>query len=128
MTIASGPQAGFEAAQPGRYDLCVFIGRFQPFHTAHLKVVEAALRHGRFVLVLAGSAGAPRSHRNPFTFEERADMIRLSVNEADRARLMVLPLEDCCYNDTHWVATAQKQVNAAIERTGIGQGALRLSG
>ena len=122
MNIANGPQAGFEAAQPGRYDFCVFIGRFQPFHTAHLKVVEAALRHGRFVLVLAGSAGAPRSHRNPFTFEERADMIRLSVDEADRARLMVLPLEDCCYNDTHWVATAQKQVNAAIERTGIGRG------
>ena len=53
--------------QPHLHDLCVFIGRFQPFHAAHLKVVQMALQHGRFVLVLVGSAGAPRSHRNPFT-------------------------------------------------------------
>ncbi len=105
--------------QPHSHDLCVFIGRFQPFHAAHLKVVEMALQHGRFVLVLVGSAGAPRSHRNPFTYDERADMIRLSVSEQQRERLTILPLEDCYYNDTQWVANAQKQVNAVLAKTGL---------
>ncbi len=113
---------GFDVAQPYSHDLCVLIGRFQPFHIAHLRVVEIALKRGRHVLVLIGSAGAPRSHRNPFTYAERADMIRLSVDERYRGRLITLPLEDCCYNDTQWVANAQKQVNTAIAQTGVSRG------
>ena len=113
------PAQGPDMAAPYSHDLCVFIGRFQPFHAAHLRIVETALQHGRSVLVLIGSAGAPRSHRNPFTYEERADMIRLSVSEGQRERLTVLPLEDCTYNDTQWVANAQKQVNAVLARAGL---------
>ena len=112
-------RTGRDTAQPYPHDLCVFIGRFQPFHAAHLKVVETALQHARFVVVLIGSAGAPRSHRNPFTYEERADMIQLSVSEHQRERLIILPLEDCTYNDTQWVANAQKQVNTALTQTGL---------
>ncbi len=117
MTIAS--EAGASPASRHSHDLCVFIGRFQPFHVAHLKVVETALQHARHVLVLVGSAGSPRSHRNPFSYDERADMIRLSVHAEDRERLSILPLEDCCYNDTQWVANAQKQVNAAVKQAGL---------
>lgn len=100
MHQTTAPATGADLVQSYSHDLCVFIGRFQPFHAAHLNVVEAALQHGRFVLVLIGSAGAPRSHRNPFTYDERADMIRLSVSEQQRERLTILPLEDCYYNDT----------------------------
>lgn len=57
------------------YDLCVFIGRFQPFHRAHQGVVEAGLRQAGRVLVLVGSANEPRTLRNPFTAEERMAMI-----------------------------------------------------
>jgi bifunctional NMN adenylyltransferase/nudix hydrolase len=117
MHPTTAPAMGADLTASASHDLCVFIGRFQPFHAAHLKVVETALQHGRFVLVLIGSAGAPRSHRNPFTYN--ADMIRLSVNEQQRERLTILPLEDCTYNDTQWVANAQKQVNAALAQTGL---------
>lgn len=120
MNLTTAPLMGADSAPAYSHDLCVFIGRFQPFHAAHLKVVETALQHGRFVLVLIGSAGDPRSHRNPFTYEERADMIRRSVNERMRDRLTVLPLEDCTYNDTQWVANAQKQVNTVLARIGRG--------
>ena len=122
MHPATASRTGLGLTQPYSHDLCVFIGRFQPFHAAHLKVVETALQRGRSVLVLIGSAGAPRSHRNPFTYAERADMVRLSVDERDRDRLITLPLEDSCYNDTQWVANAQKQVNAAIAQTGASHG------
>ena len=112
-----GPEAAFSPS----LDLCVFIGRFQPFHAAHQEVVETALQHARHVLVLIGSAGAPRSHRNPFTYDERAGMVRLSIAPDDRDRVITLPLEDCSYNDTQWVANAQKQVNAALAQIGLGR-------
>ena len=118
MNQTTLPRPGLDREQPYPNDLCVFIGRFQPFHVAHFRVVQDALRYGRTVLVLIGSANAPRSHRNPFTYAERADMVRLSVTEQDRARLITLPLEDCLYNDTQWVANAQRQVNVALEQTG----------
>ena len=103
---------------PYRNDLCVFIGRFQPFHTAHLRIVQEALQVAGRVLVLIGSANAPRSHRNPFTYPERADMIRLSLLAEQRDRLLIRPLEDCLYNDTQWVANAQRQVNDALDEIG----------
>ena len=127
MHQSAAPQSGPPRDGSFKHDLCVFIGRFQPFHTAHLEVVETALRHAQFVLVLVGSAGAPRSHRNPFTYAERADMIRLSVSEHDRARLIILPLTDCTYNDTQWVANAQKQVNLALHRSGARNGPAAVS-
>ena len=114
MQLTTIAPAGLGTAQPFQLDLCVFIGRFQPFHAAHQRVVQTALEHGRHVLVLIGSAGAPRSHRNPFTYDERADMVRPSMDPADRDRIITLPLADCSYNDTQWVANAQKQVNAAL--------------
>ncbi len=128
MNSTSQPDAGLDMAQPSPIDLCVFIGRFQPFHAAHLRVVQDALQFGRYVLVLIGSANAPRSHRNPFVYAERADMIRLSVSEAERARLIILPLEDCLYNDTQWVANAQRQVNVALEQVGVAQPRIALIG
>ena len=121
MQTAISPQAGAITALPFQLDLCVFIGRFQPFHTAHQRVVQNALQHGRHVLVLIGSAGSPRSHRNPFSYDERADMVRQSIGAADRERVLTMPLEDCSYNDTQWVANAQKQVNAALAQIGLGR-------
>ena len=118
MDRTTPPGLGSVGADGYGNDLCVFIGRFQPFHTAHLRIVQDALRAARNVLVLVGSANAPRSHRNPFSYAERADMIRLSVPADQRDRVLIRPLEDCLYNDTQWVANAQRQVNGAIEEIG----------
>jgi bifunctional NMN adenylyltransferase/nudix hydrolase len=54
----------------------VFIGRFQPFHVGHEHVVSEALKQVDKLLILIGSAGAARSDRNPWTFDERREMIR----------------------------------------------------
>ena len=48
-----------------KYDLAVFIGRFQPFHNGHMKVVETALQQSAQVLILTGSSYQPRTPRNP---------------------------------------------------------------
>ena len=62
-----------------RFDYLVLIGRFQPFHNGHLAVLQHALRLADKVIVLVGSAGQPRTTRNPFNAGERAVMIRAAA-------------------------------------------------
>ena len=96
-----------------KYNIAVFIGRFQPFHLGHLSVITQGLEQADHIVVLVGSAGSPRSHRNPFTFDERHDMIVNSVPSHLRNRVRVKALEDAAYNDTRWVHNVQTQVMRA---------------
>jgi bifunctional NMN adenylyltransferase/nudix hydrolase len=86
------------------FDLLVFIGRFQPLHNGHVAVIERALELSREVLVLVGSANQGRSLRNPFTYEERRDMIEFSIPDG---RLNIQPLKDHTYSDTGWITEVQ---------------------
>ena len=97
------------------FDLLVFIGRFQPFHMEHKRVIETALTQAKHVLVLVGSSGKARTVRNPFTFEERSDMIFEAFSPWDRARMRVKPLRDKTYNDSAWI----KQVQDTVTQTAI---------
>jgi bifunctional NMN adenylyltransferase/nudix hydrolase len=100
-----------------RHDFIAYIGRFEPFHLGHYAVLRRALELGKRAIVLIGSADAPRSARNPWTYQERAVMIRAAMGE-DAARLTIRPLIDHLYNETAWVAEVQAQVAAAIAETG----------
>lgn len=95
-------------------DLAIFIGRFQPFHSGHLKVVREALANSLYLCILVGSATAPRTHRNPFTYDERVRMILGSLSEEERKRVLCMPLEDCLYNDLQWIKNAQDAVLSAL--------------
>ena len=92
-----------------KYDLAVFIGRFQPFHLGHMAVINEALSLATKVAIIVGSANSSRSHRNPFTYEERVEMIRNSFPE-DSSRLFFASVEDTIYNDELWI----KNVQAAV--------------
>lgn len=93
-----------------QFDSLVFIGRFQPFHQGHAFVVEQAFAHTNHVIVLIGSSNRPRSFKNPFTFEERSDIIKASISLKDGQRLTCLPLPDAIYNEQLWLQNAQKAV------------------
>ena len=95
------------------FDLLVFIGRFQPFHVEHKRIIDIALQKSKYVLVLVGSAGKPRTVRNPFTFEERKAMIQGAFDPADQGRLLVQPLYDKTYNDVAWINQVQHIVKDA---------------
>lgn len=97
------------------FDLLVFIGRFQPFHNEHKRVIDTALKNARNVLVLVGSSGKARTVRNPFTFEERSQMIYGAYHPCDMHRLHVRPLRDKTYNDSAWI----KQVQDIVTKTAI---------
>jgi bifunctional NMN adenylyltransferase/nudix hydrolase len=97
------------------YNIAVFIGRFQPFHNGHLSVILEGLERADHLVVLVGSAGSPRCHRNPFTFDERSRMIRESIPAHLRNRVRIKPLEDAAYNDSRWIHRVQSnEPNTAL--------------
>lgn len=103
--------------------LAVFIGRFQPFHLGHKKVIDEALKQADDVLVLIGSSGSPRTVRNPFTFNERRKMILNTYDDGDKGpvaqnRLHIEPLYDKTYNDTAWVNQVQSLVSSKVKELG----------
>lgn len=101
------------------YDLSIFIGRFQPFHVGHLTVIQEGLKQSKNILVLVGSASSPRSHRNPFTYVERNNMIRSSLTPEESARVAIMPLEDSAYNETDWINRVHQQAANAVIELGI---------
>ena len=116
-----------------RYDALVFIGRFQPFHYGHAQVIEHALTLAEKVIVLIGSANAARSFYNPFTWQERAEVIRAwmpeEVSQLDAKRLVLAPLNDHTYSDTGWVTEVQATVHDLMfEHFGPGKHRIGLIG
>lgn len=76
-----------------KYDLIVYIGRFQPFHIAHQSIIKMAGGLSPKVLVLVGSSDSSPSIKNPWSYEEREDMILGSSSKLARG-LYVEPLPD----------------------------------
>lgn len=93
-----------------QYDYAVFIGRFEPFHHAHKRVIDRALSVADKVIVLIGSACKPRSIKDPFFVEERKVMIRSAFPAATALRLLFGELRDFPYNDERWAREVQTQV------------------
>lgn len=97
-----------------QHDFLVFIGRFQPFHKGHLRVVKEGLARAGRLIVLCGSAHQARTLRNPWTFDERKQMLLSSIPAEDRDRVIVAPLMDHLYNDAAWVRSVQTTVNGLV--------------
>lgn len=62
-----------------KYQLAVFVGRMAPLHHAHLKNIQTAASVAERVLVILGSANATRDEKNPFTNDQRYDMVKLAT-------------------------------------------------
>ncbi|HEY0824954.1 MAG TPA: adenylyltransferase/cytidyltransferase family protein, partial [Ramlibacter sp.] len=89
-----------------KYEWAVCIGRFQLFHQAQLAQLREALQLAPRCAVLVGSARQARSPRNPFTFEERVEMIRLALTDEERGRVHFLAVRDT-YDEKRWVKQVQ---------------------
>ena len=92
------------------FDAAVLIGRFQPFHNGHSALLKQALEAAPRVLVILGSAFSARNAKNPFSWQERAAMIACTLDEAQRGRVVFLPMRDY-YDDVRWAASAAELAN-----------------
>lgn len=87
----------------------VFIGRFQPVHAGHLHVIVEGLQHCRQLIIIVGSIRRARTVKNPFTYEERVQMLHSSLQEYDQQhgtayanRVIIRGVEDQMYDNDTW--------------------------
>jgi len=94
-------------------DIAVLVGRFQPFHHAHLALLTRALAIAPRCVVVIGSAFQARTPRNPFTWTERAEMIRHALPAAERERVAIVPMRDY-YDEARWVECVRAAVAGRV--------------
>ncbi len=88
--------------------LNVVIGRFQPLHNEHVRLIQHALDTADTTLVLIGcSEKDGYSKKNPFTFEERSELI---YEHFKNTSVVTYPLNDTDCNES-WVALVNQTVN-----------------
>ena len=71
----------------------LLIGRFQPFHLGHLDAVLFGLSRAENLFICIGSSNKSNERKNPFSAEERREMIVTSIEPsiADRIKIFDVP-------------------------------------
>ena len=92
----------------------VFIGRFSPIHIAHLGVIREALTHADKLIICIGSAFSPRTIKNPWTAEERMNMIRSALTPEENERIHFQYIPDMLYQNEEWATNVRAAVRAVI--------------
>lgn len=82
----------------------IFIGRFQPVHQGHVHAIGLAATQVDKLYILVGSANQCRSIRNPWTFQERSQMLRKKLHSARITNYEIIPLNDYRYSNTQWMS------------------------
>ena len=72
----------------------LLIGRFQPFHLGHLEALHFALSKVEKLWVGLGSSNKPPQKNNPFSAEERKEMILSSVDDSIKNKIEIYFIPD----------------------------------
>ena len=72
----------------------LLIGRFQPFHLGHLDAVLFGLSRTENLFIGIGSSNKSNERRNPFSAEERREMIISSIESSMADRLKIFDIPD----------------------------------
>lgn len=96
------------------FDYLVFIGRFQPFHLAHLQTIQIALARSHYVILALGSAQNERNLKNPFLAKEREQMILSNFSPEMQERIKFVYVIDV-YNDEKWQKLVKSLVGELVQ-------------
>ena len=80
----------------------LFVGRFQPFHKGHLKVIQDASKKYNEVIVGIGSSQYGFTLDNPFTADERRIIIEKSLKNIGIKNYKIVLIPDI-HNHPKWV-------------------------
>ena len=72
----------------------LLIGRFQPFHLGHLDAVLFGLSRAENLFICIGSSNKSNEKKNPFSAEERREMIISSIEPSMADRLKIFDVPD----------------------------------
>ena len=85
----------------------VFIGRLQPLHNAHLAAIKLALTEVDKLIIVLGSACQAKTVKNPWTTDERKEMILACLTPEEQIKVSVVSAKDYLYNDNLWLTALQ---------------------
>ena len=80
----------------------LLIGRFQPFHLGHLDAIKFALTKVEKLWIGIGSSNKPNQKQNPFSADERKQMILSSINKSISDRIQIFFIPDL-ENHQKWI-------------------------
>jgi len=100
----------------------LIIGRFQPFHLGHVRLLEEAAKEADHIIIGIGSSQEGRTRNNPFTAAERREMIERSVKIKKKYSVYEIPDVN---DDKRWISHVEKiaskfdvvYTNGELERT-----------
>ena len=87
----------------------LFIGRFQPFHNAHLTDIKDILKESDEVIIAIGSSQEKNTLENPFSYKERKEMIDKALKKNKIKNFRIYPIPDF-YNDKKWIYYMQTKL------------------
>ena len=80
----------------------LLIGRFQPFHLGHLDAFRFALSKVDKLWIGIGSSNKPNEKNNPFSADERKEMILSSIDNSISNRIQIFFIPDL-ENHEKWI-------------------------
>ena len=88
----------------------LLIGRFQPLHSGHIKVIEEIAKDFNEIIIGIGSSQESHTQKNPFTAGERLTMLKNSLdslknrnNNFKNFNYLIIPIPDV-NNNSIWVS------------------------
>ena len=80
----------------------LLIGRFQPFHLGHFEALQFALSKVDKLWVGLGSSNKPIQKNNPFSAQERKEMILSSIDDSMKKKISIYFIPDLD-NHIKWI-------------------------
>lgn len=80
----------------------LLIGRFQPFHLGHLDAFRFALSKVEKLWIGLGSSNKPNEKNNPFSADERKEMILSSIDQSISNKIQIFYIPDLD-NHEKWI-------------------------
>lgn len=92
---------------------CLFVGRFQPFHNGHLMVIKGMTKVCGRVVVAIGSTDKHGTAENPFSTDERKEMIQAALQDAG-----IIPTFDLIFVEVPDMPSDDAWTKKALELAG----------
>ncbi len=78
----------------------VFLWRFQPFHIGHMSIVDKIFQNDfERLLLIIGSSDKSWTDENPWTLQQREEIIRASIPLELQEKIDIIGLEDVSDDD-----------------------------
>ena len=93
----------------------LFVGRWQPFHDGHKKLMETVLKEGKPIVVAIRDTEI--SHKNPYSVTERWTMIRRALQKyGELVKVVSIPdIDEICYGREVGYEVRQIDLDKEIE-------------